>query len=163
LHEIGEEIIQALSYDHEIEVIVGTKMDKDTMWFYVRFDDNSFSFIPSQILNKIAPEKVISYYENILTFSSQHADLPQGKDTIQKRVSDTIMDRKISTAVETKRQKEKEKQKQNGSKSKQPVQTVKRSSMKCQNCSTLLQFPETAKLIKCPVCLAIMQAQFSNL
>jgi len=172
LQDIEEEILQSLSYDHEVDVIIGAKMDKDSLWFYVRWDDNKTAFVPAHILNKIAPDKVISYYEGILSFSSTPGETtPIGKESVRKRVANTIMDRKVGKVVEKQlkeQEKEKEKQKQKQLQQQQQQQngksdpkqaTANKLTIQCLNCARTLQFPSTAKMIKCPLCSTTMNVQ----
>lgn len=37
-------------------------------WFFVKWEGGENSFIPANVLNRIAPEKVIQYYESVLQF-----------------------------------------------------------------------------------------------
>lgn len=167
LQDIQDEILQSLSFDHEVEQIIGAKLDKDTLWFYVQWDNSKTSFVPSTIVNKIAPDKVIAYYEGILTFSPTPREV-LGKDALKKKVSSTVTDKKVAE----KQLKEKEKQqqlqqlqqvqRQNGIKeAKQPPQPTK-VTMKCVSCSRALQFPSSAKTIKCPLCSTTMRVQLGQ-
>lgn len=55
----------------EIEQVLGIKMHAGNLMFYVKWaNSNVFAFVPSSIVNRIAPQKVIQYYESKLSFES---------------------------------------------------------------------------------------------
>jgi len=171
LQDIQDEVLQSLSYDHEVEEIIGPKLDKDTLWFYVRWDNNKTALIPASILNRLAPDKVINYYEGILTHSSTPKEV-LGKEGLRKKVSTSITDKKVAEKQLKEREKQQQlrqlqqAQRQNGTKSdsKQtaPAQQAAKVTMKCVSCSRVLQFPSTAKTIKCPLCSTTMRVQLGQ-
>lgn len=60
---------------------VGAKLDGKVMWFSVKWEGGETSFIPANVLNRIAPEKVIQYYESILQFlPNPNADSDSNKE-----------------------------------------------------------------------------------
>jgi len=95
ISELGGEILDVLDYDVEVEEILGIKLDGDSLWFFVRWEDGENSFIPAKILNKIAPGKVIKFYESRLQFSAgpppgvkKEENFPAGigMENLQKRI-----------------------------------------------------------------------------
>jgi len=88
ISELGSEILEALEFDVEVEEIIGVKLDNESLWFYVRWEDNDCSLVPSKILHKIAPAKVIKFYENRLQFASPNnkKEEPTGVENLQLRI-----------------------------------------------------------------------------
>lgn len=175
IHDLESELGRLLDYGSDVQEIIGAKMDKQTMWFYVRWEDNECSFIPAQVLNRMAPEKVIQYYEGILQFQPH----PDNKDTVRGTerllkslgTSGGIMDTQVKTELRqskglhqqqpqhpqppakpspTPRQPSQQPQQQ-ATKQQSPFRT-----MHCTGCNILLQYPEGTKAIKCPVCNTVM-------
>jgi len=88
ISELGSEILEVLEFD-EVEEIIGVKIDNESLWFYVRWEDNDCSFVPAKILHKIAPTKVIKFYENRLQFASSpntKKEDPTGVENLQLRI-----------------------------------------------------------------------------
>jgi len=82
--DLEAEIGELLETEPEIDTILGSKMDNQTLWFYVRWGDKECSFIPAKALSKIAPEKVIKYYESILNFNpTKKEETSFGLDSLQ--------------------------------------------------------------------------------
>jgi len=77
LKEVQTEVIRNLDYDNEIREVIGAKLDGNSMWFCVKWEGGETSFIPSNIINKIAPNKVIEYYENIVQYEPQIEGEPE--------------------------------------------------------------------------------------
>jgi LSD1 subclass zinc finger protein len=71
LKDIQTDVIRTLDYDNEIREVIGAKLDGKSMWFCVRWIGGETTFIPANILNRIAPNKVIEYYESIVQFAPQ--------------------------------------------------------------------------------------------
>jgi len=181
LQDLQEEILQALNLDGDIDKVIGAKMDKNRLWFYVQWEDENdeFAYVPASIVNKIAPDKVIKYYESILTFPSSSPAAKEeaiGVDKLQKRVSDSITDKKVNWQIDRERAKERERERErqsqlmgNGLKTQTQTQstlmqqlaqkTFRPRTMNCTGCNVLLQYPEGTKVIKCPKCHAVMHSR----
>jgi LSD1 subclass zinc finger protein len=71
LKDVQTEVIRNLDYDNEIREVIGAKLDGKSMWFCVKWAGGETTFIPANIINKIAPNKVIEYYESIVKFAPQ--------------------------------------------------------------------------------------------
>lgn len=69
LKEVQLEAIRSLDYESGIREVIGAKLDGKSMWFCVKWEGGETSFIPSNIIQRIAPNKVIEYYESIVQFS----------------------------------------------------------------------------------------------
>lgn len=180
VHELEGELSRQLDYGGEVQEVIGAKMDKQSMWFYVRWDDDECSFIPAQVLNRTSPEKVIQYYESILQFqpSPEIKDTIRGADRLLKNLgSSSIMDRQVKEEMRQNKaapppqpkqtnpprqphQQQHQPQPQQTQPPKAPTQNPF-CTMNCTGCGILLQFPEGTKAIKCPVCNTVMAAQSS--
>jgi len=68
LKDIQTEVIRNLDYDNVIREVIGAKLDGKSMWFCVKWEGGETSFIPANIINRIAPNKVIQYYESIVSY-----------------------------------------------------------------------------------------------
>eukprot|EP01127_Copromyxa_protea_P008051 TRINITY_DN1836_c0_g1_i1.p1 TRINITY_DN1836_c0_g1~~TRINITY_DN1836_c0_g1_i1.p1 ORF type:complete len:154 (-),score=28.55 TRINITY_DN1836_c0_g1_i1:31-492(-) len=153
-------------------------MEKQTMWFYVRWDDNECSFVPSQVLNRMAPDKVIQYYEGILQFQPgpENKDTPRGTDHLLKNLGSSggIMDRQVKEELQSKppqqqtpQQPQPPQQKSAPSPRPPPQQPPANKApptfrtMNCTGCNILLQYPDGTKAIKCPVCNTVMAALYN--
>jgi LSD1 subclass zinc finger protein len=71
LKDLQTEVIRNLDYDNEIREVIGAKLDGKSMWFCVKWVGGETTFIPANIINRIAPNKVIEYYESIVQFAPQ--------------------------------------------------------------------------------------------
>jgi LSD1 subclass zinc finger protein len=74
LKDIQTEVIRNLDYDNEIREVIGAKLDGKSMWFCVKWEGGETSFIPANIINRIAPNKVIEYYESIVSYIPQNRE-----------------------------------------------------------------------------------------
>jgi len=68
IKDLESEVVKALEYDSEVQEIIGAKLEQKKLWFYVKWEGGEKSFVPSYVLNRLSPDKVIQYYENILEF-----------------------------------------------------------------------------------------------
>jgi LSD1 subclass zinc finger protein len=85
LKDIQTELIRNLDYDNEIREVIGAKLDGKSMWFCVKWAGGETSFIPSNIINRIAPNKVIEYYEGIVSYVphvTEEKELVKVKDEV---------------------------------------------------------------------------------
>jgi len=87
--DLENEVGEMLETEPEIDKILGSKIDNQTLWFYVKWGDKDCSFIPAKVLSKIAPEKVIKYYESILTFNPSKKEDIFTLDSLQPIPDDT--------------------------------------------------------------------------
>jgi len=85
IKDLESEVVKSLDYDNEVQDLIGAKIEEQKLWFYVKWEGGEKSFIPAHVLNRIAPDKVIVYYENILEFrQAPTKDNEEGK-TIRYR------------------------------------------------------------------------------
>jgi LSD1 subclass zinc finger protein len=171
IQDLEGELSRLLDYG-EVQEIIGAKMDKQTMWFYVRWDDNECSFIPAQVLNRMAPDKVIQYYEGILQFqpAPENKDSIRGTDRLLKSLGSSggLVDRQVKDEIRQNKPHHPPPQQQNKPtgptrppQPKPPQAGGPFRTMNCTGCNILLQYPEGTKAIKCPVCNTVMQALYS--
>lgn len=71
LKDVELEAIRNLGYENDIREVIGAKLDGKNMWFCVKWEGGEVSFIPSNIIQRIAPNKVIEYYESIVKLGPQ--------------------------------------------------------------------------------------------
>lgn len=71
LKDVQLEAIRNLDYENDIREVIGAKLDGKNMWFCVKWEGGEISFIPSNIIQRIAPNKVIEYYESIVKLGPQ--------------------------------------------------------------------------------------------
>lgn len=177
LHEkiavLASEVVHQLDYDSEVQEIIGAKLDGRVMWFCVKWETGEHSFIPSHVLNRIAPEKVIQYYESILHFEPK----PEGEDKEEKgieRLNEQINDNgesmvdpsvtELEQNLAAKQQREQLRtpapSNNNKPRNNEPPRTggsgVQNHTMKCGGCRIMLQYPEGTKAIRCPMCNHVM-------
>lgn len=160
IHDLEGELSRLLDYGGEVQEIIGAKMDKQTMWFYVRWDDSETSFIPAQVLNRMAPDKVIQYYENRLQFrSSPDKDNVRGTESLLRTLGTSgAMDTSVKNDLRNNKPSPTPQPKPNPPKQTTPPTLVKQHyrTSHCTGCQILLQYPEGTKAIKCPVCNTVM-------
>eukprot|EP01125_Pyxidicula_operculata_P001350 TRINITY_DN1124_c0_g1_i2.p1 TRINITY_DN1124_c0_g1~~TRINITY_DN1124_c0_g1_i2.p1 ORF type:complete len:197 (-),score=45.13 TRINITY_DN1124_c0_g1_i2:106-696(-) len=148
MEDLESEIISSLNYNRDFE-IVGAKLDEEQLHFYVRWESGESSFIPSKILNKLSPDKVIQFYEKKLTFKPQSKgdDIKSGVDNMKQKLSPggTYLDKSVAS--------------QQHDRLLLPTKNLLpgHKTTVCTQCSTLLQFKEEMTAIKCPSCSTIMR------
>eukprot|EP01126_Amoeba_proteus_P001597 TRINITY_DN10477_c0_g1_i1.p1 TRINITY_DN10477_c0_g1~~TRINITY_DN10477_c0_g1_i1.p1 ORF type:complete len:184 (-),score=35.15 TRINITY_DN10477_c0_g1_i1:264-815(-) len=171
-----------------VQEIVGAKKEDGMVWFYVKWSDTvEPSFVPSSAMNRIAPDKVIQYYERILQFQPG-TENPCAKNPTSPTINNNLnhvngsSERLNSREEDVKLPKSpslplkqlqppqtphlqpsppSQHQPPQPQGNMQPSQRQTRLSfrtMNCTGCSILLQYPEGTKAIKCPVCNTVMGA-----
>jgi LSD1 subclass zinc finger protein len=182
IKDLESAVDRALDYDNEVQEILGAKLEGKVMWFSVKWGGGEKSFIPAHVLNRLAPEKVIQYYESVLQFlpnpnpkegenNKEGADDWDESNPAQKFSKTESSDRRSvpmnntnnnnnsankggSRSSRTSRAPE-----ELGSMTFVPPKVNRTTQFKkinCSGCSILLQYPEGTKVIKCPSCNAIM-------
>jgi len=68
----------------QVAAVLSVKKDNGVLWFYVQWESEMRSFIPARVLNKIAPEKVIEYYEGLLTFQPDKEKKPTDLEKMEQ-------------------------------------------------------------------------------
>jgi len=186
LKEIQTEVIRNLDYDNEIREVIGAKLDGKSMWFCVKWEGGETSFVPSNVINRIAPNKVIEYYENIVKYIPQvesETDVKVKEEVIgienlngfitTNGRNEPMIDSNVNRLLERREildrpviQREDTRSERNRGNSGQrfnerPVNKPKTpaavKTMHCTGCGIKLKFPGGTKLIKCPACNHIMQ------
>jgi len=89
---LEQEIGQFVDQTPQVASVLSVKKDNGVLWFYVQWDSEAKSFIPARILNKIAPEKVIEFYEGLLTFQPDKEKKPLDLDKLQEQSTDMQVD-----------------------------------------------------------------------
>lgn len=89
----------------EVEQILGAKMVGSQLMFYVKWSNSSvFALVPSTVINKAAPAKVIQFYEARLTFEPAASDVssfvssPSSSETQALPTLSNVDGKKIITA-----------------------------------------------------------------
>lgn len=78
----------------EVEQILGAKMVGSQLMFYVKWSNSSvFALVPSTIVNKAAPAKVIQFYEARLTFepTGEVPSLVSSPSTSETQAQSTLL------------------------------------------------------------------------
>jgi LSD1 subclass zinc finger protein len=185
IKDLESAVDRALDYDNEVQEILGAKLEGKVMWFSVKWGGGEKSFIPAHVLNRIAPEKVIQYYESVLQFlpnpnPKDDAENKEGSDMREENDWDESTPQKFSRTESSDRRNvplnnnnNNNNNNKGGSRSSRERRTpeelnsmtfvppkVNRTTqfkkINCSGCSILLQYPEGTKVIKCPSCHAIM-------
>lgn len=179
IKDLETAVDRVLDYDNEVQEILGAKLDGKVTWFFVKWEGGENSFIPANVLNRIAPEKVIQYYESVLQFlpnPNPKEDPEKGNEENEEDSGPHKMSRTESSAD---RRNSKGSSGSSGSigssgnnrsnrKSIDPdhsnlhfvqpkvSRTTQFKKINCVGCQILLQYPEGTKVIKCPSCNTIM-------
>jgi len=180
IKDLESAVDRALDYDNEVQEILGAKLEGKVMWFSVKWGGGEKSFIPAHVLNRIAPEKVIQYYESVLQFLPNPN--PTNKQTLDSENKEGPDDwdesnppQKFSRTESSDRRNVpmnniNNNNNKGGSRSRRTPdelgsmtfvppkvnRTTQFKKINCSGCSILLQYPEGTKVIKCPSCNAIM-------
>jgi len=183
LKDIQTEVIRNLDYDNDIREVIGAKLDGKSMWFCVKWEGGETSFIPSNIIQRIAPNKVIEYYENIVQFVPQieESELVKVKEEvvgvenlnefIASGRNEPMIDSNVNRILERRQildrpviqrdDRERNRGESNRISFERPQNKPKSpaivKTMHCTGCGIKLKFPGGTKLIKCPSCNHIMQ------
>jgi LSD1 subclass zinc finger protein len=187
LKEVQTEVIRNLDYDNEIREVIGAKLDGKSMWFCVKWESGETSFIPASIINRIAPNKVIQYYESIVSYIPQMTEEPAkvkeeviGVANLTQFINSTgrnepMIDSSVSRILERReildrpvvQREDRERNRGGGSDNREntfsssnqnkPKSPAIVKTMHCTGCGIKLKFPGGTKLIKCPSCNHIMQ------
>jgi len=104
---LEQDIGQFVDQTPQVASVLSVKKDNGVLWFYVQWDSETKSFIPARVLNKIAPEKVIEFYESVLTFQPdkdrKQLDLEKlNQEFLSDIPSDSQKKPPISPDIETK-------------------------------------------------------------
>jgi LSD1 subclass zinc finger protein len=186
LKDLQTELIRNLDYDNEIREVIGAKLDGKSMWFCVKWAGGETSFIPANIINRIAPNKVIEYYESIVSYvphvteetelvkvNEEVVGLGNLNDFINSTGrNDPMIDSNVNRILERSEildrpvhrdERNRGERENNNNSIERPVVNKPKSSavvaktMHCTGCGIKLKFPGGTKLIKCPACNHIMQ------
>jgi len=169
------EIGQFVDHTPQVASVLSVKKDNGSLWFYVQWDSTSKSFVPARVLNKIAPDKVIEYYESVLTFqpdkitepdklkeesqpTDMQTDTPQKQDEPKTSSTPSLEPSKNSLNIDQTQHKDEKpfpiRQPHKPQKPNQPLpqsQTIPPAkpsgfvTVNCTGCMILLQYPEGTK------------------
>jgi len=176
IKDLESAVDRALDYDNEVQEILGAKLEGKVMWFSVQWGGGEKSFIPSHVLNRIAPEKVIQYYESILQFlpNPNPNPTPNAKDDAENKEGSDIRednDWDESNPQKLSRTESSDRGRLKGSRPSRRApedvssmtfvppkvsRTTQFKKINCTGCTILLQYPDGTKVIKCPSCNTIM-------
>lgn len=169
--DLEKELCHALDLDGTIDQVIGAKVEEKVMWFYVKWEDGEHSFVPATILNRIAADKVIQYYEGILQFQpAPQTEAPDGRGVDKLLAnSNVLMDTNVNRVLKEQRKKSPPRMEppttnNNPAPNNNPADPKRYGqksfrTMNCTGCNILLQYPEGTKAIKCPVCNTVMHAR----